>query len=41
LLESFASNRKDKVIKTLEYLLDEGKVLKKDGKVVANTEKQV
>ena len=41
LLESFASNRKDKVIKTLEYLLDEGKVLKKDGKVVANSEKQV
>ncbi len=41
LLESFPTNRKEKVIRTLEYLLDERKVARKEGKLIATSGKQV
>ncbi len=41
LVESFASNRKENVLRTLEYLLDECKVSKQEGKIIASSEKQV
>lgn len=40
ILESFASNRQEKVIRTLEYLIDEGKVSKVEGKLTPQSETQ-
>jgi len=33
MLESFGSNRHESILKTLAYLLDEGQVIKKEGKL--------
>lgn len=40
LVQSFASNRKDKIIRTLEYLLDEGRIVKLEGKLTIDAEKE-